>query len=56
MRPIELTKTGASDIAIIKVQNFDKCCQIYDNLRDSPDQLVVSKQLILINESYAHTA
>jgi len=33
MKPIELTETGATDIAI-KVENLSKCYQIYDNPRD----------------------
>lgn len=42
MNPIELTKTGASDIAI-KVQNLSKCYQIYDNPRDRLKQFIAPR-------------
>jgi len=42
MKPIELTETGATDIAI-KVENLSKCYQIYDNPRDRLKQFVAPR-------------
>jgi hypothetical protein len=50
MKPIELTETGATDIAI-KVENLSKCCQIYDNPRDRLKQFVAPRLQRLTSQS-----